>query len=194
MDDLNLYFREIVYHNPATKKDSVCGVFSYEALNIEETRLGNLYLVGRIYNFPPKKHKNYDFLLNLLASAIKREFHSDPKRNTLEALESALQSANIYLTDFVKKGHKEWIGNMDFACIAFSKNSIYIGQTGKVLIYLLRGNTMTNIARKFANNNTGSEVSKTFSNIASGSLEENDRIVISTSNILEMPLLQSSWA
>lgn len=188
--NVNLYFREIVYHSPSGKKDSVCGVFSYEAINIEQAKLGNLYLVGKIANFPQKKHKNFDFLLNLLSSAIKREFYSDPERNTLEALESALQSANIYLTDFAKKGHKEWIGNLDFTCIAFSGNNMHVGQTGDMLIYLLRGSTMSNIARKFSTKEKKKVPLKTFSNIASGNLEENDRIVVSTSDILSLASAQ----
>lgn len=183
---LNLYFREIVYHNPSAKKDSVCGVFSYEAINVEEAGLGNLYLVGKISNFPQKKHKNFDFLLNLLASAIKREFYSDPQRTTLEALESALQSANIYLADFTKKGHKEWIGNLDFSCLASSQNNIHIGQTGNMLVYLFRGNRMSNIARKFSNQTKNSQPLKTFSNIASGKLEENDKLIITNSDILSI--------
>ena len=183
---LNLYFREIVYHNTSAKKDSVCGVFSYEALNVEEAKLGNLYLVGKIYNLPPKKHKNFDFLLSLLASAIKREFYADPRKTTLEALESALQSANIYLADFTKRGHKEWLGNLDFTCLAFSQNNIHIGQTGNMLIYLLRGETLSNIARKFSIPQKPSHPLKTFSNIASGILEENDKLIITTPDILEI--------
>jgi hypothetical protein len=182
---LNLYFREIVYHHPAAK-NSVCGVFSYEALNVEEARLGNLYLVGKISNFPSKKQKNFDFILNLTASAIKREFYSRPQRNTLEALESALQGANIYLTDFAKKGHREWIGNLDFTCLASSNNKIHIGQVGSMFVFLLRENTLSNIARKFSNQPKKSQSLKTFSNIASGRLEENDKIIIATTDISEI--------
>jgi hypothetical protein len=182
----NLYFREIVYHKPKAKKDSVCGVFSYEAINVEETQLGSLYLVGKISGFPSKKYKNFDFLLNLLASAVKREFYSDPQKSTLEALESAVQSANIYLADFAKKGHKEWIGNIDFSCIAFSKNSIHIAQAGNMLTLLFRGDSMTNIARKFSNKSKKSQPLKPFSNIASGSLEEDDKIIVSTPDILDI--------
>jgi len=184
--NLNLYFREIVYRKSSAKNKSVCGVFSYEAINVEEAKLGNLYLVEKISNFPSKKHKNFDFLLNLLASAIKREFYSDPQRSTLEALESALQSANIYLADFAKKGHKEWIGNLDFVCLAFSQNKIHISQVGKMFICLVRGNTMTNIARKFSSKVKKPQPLKTFFNIASGSLQENDKIIITSSDILEI--------
>ena len=189
--NLNLYFREIVYHNPLGKKDSVCGVFSYEALNVEEAKLGNLYLIGKISNFSPKKHKNSEFLLSVLTSVIKREFYAHPQKNTLEALESALQSANIYLEDFAKKGHKEWIGNLDFACLVFSQNIIHISQTGNMIFYLYRKGTMSNVAKKFLNNNDKSKSLKIFSNIASGDLEENDKIIIASADLLEiMPVLK----
>lgn len=188
--NLNLYFREIVYQKSLAKKNSVSGVFSYEALNIEQAQLGNLYLVGKISNIPSKKYKNYDFLLNLLASVIKREFYSDNQKTTEEALESTLQSANIYLADFAKKGHKEWIGNLDFTCLAFSKNKIHISQVGKMLIYLARKDTMSNIAKKFSSKTEKPQPLKTFSNIASGSLEQDDKIIIANSDVLEIVSFQ----
>lgn len=189
--NLNLYFREIVYHNPLGKKDSVCGASSYEALNVEEGKLGNLYLAGKISNFPPKKHKNSEFLLSVLTSVIKREFYSRPQKDTLEALESALQSANIYLEDFARKGHKEWIGNLDFACLVFSQNIIHISQAGNMIFYLYRKGTMSNVAKKFLNNNDKSKSLKIFSNIASGDLEENDKIIIASADLLEIiPVLK----
>jgi hypothetical protein len=182
---LKLYFREIVYHNPSTKKNSVCGVFSYEAMTAEEVQLGNLYLVGKISNIPTKKHKSFDFLLNLLASAIKRDFYVDTKKNTVEAMESALQGANTYLADFTKRGHEEWMGNLDFTCLVFLQNNIYIGQTGNMLVYLLRQNTITNIAKKFSAPKKNEPI-KTFSNIASGILEEGDKLIIATDDILNL--------
>jgi len=183
--NLKLYFREIIYHNPTAKKTSVCGVFSYEAMTVEETNLGNLYVVGKISNLPPKKHKSFDFLLTVLASAIKRDFYADPTKKTVDALESALQGANIYLADFTKRGHNEWMGNLDLTCLAFSQNNIHIGQTGNMLVYLLRGEVFTNIARKFSIL-PKNEAIKTFSNIASGILEENDRLIITTDDILSI--------
>ena len=187
--NFKLYFREIIYRNPSAKKTSVCGVFSYEALNVEEAQLGNLYIVGKISNLPPKKHKSFDFLLTVLASAIKRDFYADPRKDTLEALESALQGANIYLADFTKRGHDEWMGNLDFTCLVFTQNNIHIGQTGNMLVYLLRGQMITNIARKFSILQKTDPI-KTFSNIASGTLEENDRLIISTDDILGLATAQ----
>lgn len=183
--NLNLYFREIIYQNPKSKKNSVCGVFSYEAMNIEDAQLGNLYLVGKISNIPKKKYKNSDFLLNLLASAIKREFYSNHQRSSLAALESALQSANIYLSDFAKKGHKEWIGNLHFACLVFFENNIHVGQSGSIIAQLFRSGTMSNISRKFQNAEEPEPI-KTFSNIASGKIEKGDKIIVSTSDILDV--------
>lgn len=189
--NLDLYFREIIYQNPKSKKDSVCGVFSYEALNVEDARLGNIYIVGKISNVPKKKYKNSDFLLSLLASAIKREFYSNHQRTSLEALESALQSANIYLSDFAKKGHDEWIGNLHIACLVFSKTDIYIGQTGGMVVQLFRNGTVSNISKKFQKQEEP-EPTKTFSNIASGKIEAGDKIMIATDDISEILSLQKT--
>jgi len=189
-DHLNLYFREIVYHNPSAKKDSVCGVFSYEAITMEEAQLGNLYLVNKISNLNSKKRKSFAFFTDLLASAIKRDFYSNPQRNTLTALESALQGANIYLTDFTKKGHKEWIGNLDFSCLAFSGNKIHIGQTGNILFYLFRNRTISNVTKKFSNKDKQNQLTKAFSNIASGEIQENDKFIIATRDLLKIISVQ----
>jgi hypothetical protein len=181
-ENLNLYFREIAYQGPKSKKDSVCGVFSYEANDIEDMSLGNIYIVGKISNIPKKQYRNSDFLLNLLVSAIKREFYSNYQRTTLGALESALQSANIYLTDFSKKGHTTWIGNLHLACLAFSKNDIHVGQTGKMIVQLFRSGTVSNISKKFETAEK-LEPNKTFSNIASGKIEKGDKILIATHDL-----------
>jgi len=192
-ENLNLYFREIIYQDPKKRKDSVCGIFYYEAINqiIEDMQLGNLYIVAKISNIPKKEYKNSDFLLNLLSSAIKREFYSNHQRTTLEALESALQSANIYLADFVKKGHSEWIGNLHLACLAFSNNDIHVCQTGNMIIRLFRNETMSNVSKKF---DTAEELEpiKTFSNIASGKIEPGDKILIATYDLSEIVSAQKT--
>ncbi len=190
-ENLNLYYREIVYQDPKSKKDSVCGVFSYEAINVEDAQLGNLYIVGKISNIPKKQYRNSDFLLNLLISAIKREFYVNYQRNTLEALESALQSANIYLSDFSQKGHTAWIGNLHLACLAFSKNNIHVGQTGNTIVQLFRSGTMSNISKKFEIAEKP-EPNKTFSNIASGKITEGDKILIATSDLLKILSVQKT--
>jgi len=184
-EGLNLYFHEIVYQDPKSKKNSVCGVFSYEAANIEDMQLGNLYIVGEISNIPKKQYRNSDFLLNLLVSAIKREFYSNYQRTTLEALESALQSANIYLNDFTKKGHTAWIGNLHLACLVFSRNNIHIGKTGNMIIQLFRSGIISNIDQSIITA-IQSDPNKTFSDIASGKIEKKDKILIATNNLSEV--------
>ena len=54
-----------------------------------------------------------------------------------------------------------------------------------MLVYLLRQNSLTNIARKFSAMQKKEPI-KTFSNIASGLLEENDKLIISTNEILDI--------
>jgi hypothetical protein len=122
---------------------------------------------------------------------IKREFYSNHQRTSLEALESALQSANIYLSDFVKKGHNEWIGNLHFACLCFYRNNIHVAQTGNMVVQLFRNGTLSNISKKFQNQEKPEPI-KTFSNLASGRIEHGDKIIAATYDISDILSLQKT--
>ncbi len=142
-------------------------------------------MLGKIENIPKGKYRNFDFLLNLLISVIKREFYSDSKRPTSKALESSLNKANLYLADFAEKGNIEWIGNLSFICGVFSKNILYISQVGNPIVKLFRETTISHIEKKFPSKKKPHPL-KTFNNIANGTLLNGDKIVLSVKDILDI--------
>ncbi len=166
------------------KSDYVCDLMVYEPKTLEEAQLGNLFILGEIKKIPKKKYRNFDFLLTLLFSVIKREFYSDPKKSTQKALESALNKANLYLTDFTEKGNTEWKNNLTFICGAFNNDEIYLCQTGSAIIKLFRAGLITNIEKKFPKNDQLTPA-RTFGNIATGSILPGDKMVVGTENILK---------
>lgn len=170
--------------------DYVCDFLVYEPRNVEEARLGSLFILGKIENIPKNKYKNLDLLLNLLISVIKREFYSNYKRTTLEALETSLNKANLYLADFIEKGHTEWIGNLHFICGAFSQNALHITQAGEPIIKLFRGATISHIENKFPAQKKSHPL-KTFTNIASGTIIDGDKIILATKDILKISSLKN---
>ena len=179
--NLQLHFKEFIKTDP----DHICDLLVYEPRNIEEVRLGTLFMLGKIENIPKNKHRNFDFLLNLLISVIKREFYSDYKRSTAEALEASLNKANLYLADFTEKGNVEWIGNLSFICGTFSENTLHVTQIGNPIIKLFRGTTISHIENKFPAQKKP-RPSKAFSNIATGTILNGDKIIISTKDILKV--------
>lgn len=192
-ENLQLYFKEFIKAESSsqgidrTKKhpDYVCDLFVYEPRNVEEARLGTLFMLGKIENIPKNKYKNLDFLLSLLISVIKREFYSDSERPASRALEVSLNKANLYLIDFTEKGNTEWIGNLTFICGVFSKNTLHIAQVGKPMIKLFRGKTISHIENKFPDQKKPRPL-KTFGNIASGAILNGDKIILSIKDILNV--------
>ncbi len=195
--NLQLHFKEFVKTDPLPKgidkiksaysktSDHVCDLFVYKPKNIEEAQIGTLFMLGKIENIPKNKYRNFDFLLNLLISVIKREFYSSPKRPASKALESSLNKANLYLADFAKKGNVEWISNLDFICGAFSKNTLHITCTGTPIIKLFRETAISHIETKFPPQKNFYPL-KTFNDIASGTILSGDRILLGTKNILDI--------
>jgi len=194
--NLQLHFKEFIKADsylkgidrikPAGKNpDHTCDLLVYEPKNIEEAQLGTLFMLGKIENIPQNKYKNLDFLLNLLISVIKREFYSDHKRSTLEALEASLNKANLYLADFTEKGNVEWIGNISFICGAFYKNTLHITQVGESIIKLFRETNVSHIENKFPTSKKTHPL-KIFGNVASGTMLNGDKVIMGTKNILNI--------
>jgi len=190
-ENLRLYFKEFITAEPSEKgldkirKNSNCvyDLFFYEPKNVEEAQLGNLFMLGKIENISKNQYRGSDFLLNLLISVIKREFYSNSKRGVSEALEASLAKANLYLGDFAEKGNVGWIGNLHFICGVFHNNNLYITQVGSPIIKLIRETTISHLDKKFPSVQKPHPL-KTFGNIASGSLNDGDKVILSTKDIL----------
>lgn len=179
MDNLNkkeigLNVKEIVFINSEEEK-SFCDIFIYEPENIEEQALGNLYVIGEVLNFP----ENSSYLLNLLASIIKKEFYSKTKRSTIESLETSLNKANSTLSDFVERGNTGLVGNLNMACGVYNNGTFHLSQVGKIKTILIRNRQITDIGKNINKEKKPSPF-RTFANIVSGELEINDFVLVAT--------------
>jgi len=189
MSEFQLYSKEFIKAESSSRisknPEHVFDFIIHEPKNVEEAQLGTLFMLGKIENVPENKYKNFDFLLNLIISVIKREFYSDPQRSNLEAFESSLNKANLYLADFAEKGNVEWINNFHFVCGVFHKNTLHITRTGNLLIKLLRATTVNHIEKKFPDQKKRYPLN-TFGNIASGAIINRDKIILGTENLLDI--------
>ena len=95
-----------------------CESFVYEPSNVEEERLGHLFMIGRIRNVSETSF----YLINLLASRIKREYYSNYHRSMEVATESALKEGNKLLKE--NEERINWLGNLDFLVAAVSQKRI----------------------------------------------------------------------
>jgi hypothetical protein len=171
--------REVVFSNEEGK--SFCDIFVYEPENIDEQALGNLYIIGEIADFS----ENSSYLVNLLASIIKKEFYSNAKRSTTESLEASLHKANTTLSKLAEQGNVEWIGNLNMTCGTYKNGELNLSQTGNVKTMLVRGGQITDIGKNIANEEKPHPF-KTFINVASGELEDGDLVLFLTTQIFNI--------
>ncbi len=148
----------------------------FEPENIEEQNLGNLYITGEV----TKISSNSEYLINLLVSTIRKEYYANTNRLPIESLEQSLSKINNTLADFAEQGNIEWIGNLHMVIAVLKNNTLYFSQTGLAQTFLIRDQDVINIGQDLISDPKPHPV-KTFSNIASGQISENDKIILTTS-------------
>ncbi|HOK35527.1 MAG TPA: hypothetical protein PLL80_02645 [Candidatus Pacearchaeota archaeon] len=151
-----------------------CESFVYEPSNVEEEKLGHLFMMGRIRNVDESSF----YLINLLASRIKREYYNSSRRSPSEAFETALKEANQVL-----KEHEErinWLGNLDFFIASVQENKIYFTLLGKMKAFILRQNEVVDLVQDLIMER---DLLFPFSTILQANLKKDDVLIFSTSNL-----------
>jgi len=171
--EISIEIREIVFSNEEGK--SFCDIFVYEPENIDEQALGNLYIIGEIVNLS----ENSSYLVNLLASIIKKEFYLNTKRTAVESLEASLHKANSTLSDLAEQGNVDWVGNLNMICAVYLENELHLSQTGNAKTLLIRNGQITDIGKNIIKEEK-THPFRTFANIASGELEIGDLVLFAT--------------
>lgn len=164
--------KEIIFD--AKEPTSYCESFVYEPTNFEEEKLGHLLMLGRIRNVP----ENSFYLINLLASRIKREYYKTSHKSQNEAVEEALKEGNRVLKETEER--IDWLGNLDFFISSVSQSKIYFTLLGKVKSFILRQNEVVDLVNDLI---LEKDFLFPFSTIIQANLKKDDVLLISTSNI-----------
>lgn len=179
------------YFNPKAKKDVIYDSFVYEPENIDEKRLGNLYIVGELLN---TIQQDTHFLKNL-AKIIEQGYYDGTSNE--QGLRIGLKRANEFLSEEIKKGKVNWLGNLNLAVISFQALVLNFTKIGDIKILLLRTTDALNplvgpeveimdIGTNLEFQNITSSSSKIFGNIVSGKLSSEDKIIVLTKNAFEL--------
>lgn len=158
-----------------------CEVFVYQPENIEEMKLGNLFVVGKINSAPEATH-----IINLLTSIIKREYYANRKRKPLSAMEESLKKANGALLELAKKENSPWINKINFIAAILIKDQLHFTALGQTKVFLLRGGRLTDLSKKLVPSQEKINPKKPFQSIASGKLFLGDTIISTTADIFNI--------
>ncbi len=158
-------------------------VFVIPAENYESEKLGTLFGILKIMDLSADS----SYIVNLLASVIKKEYFSRPERSSEESFEASLRKANLALAEIARHGSTSWAGKIDFAGGSIYKNFLNFSHLGNTSIFLIRLGQIADIGRDLDKEKTSEpHPMKTFTDISSGRLEKGDKIIFTTSDLLEI--------
>jgi hypothetical protein len=171
------------HFNPKKKEDLVFDSFVYEPENIYEQKMGNLYMVGELTNALPQ---NYQFLSNLALTIKNSFYHISNKSSTDISLRNSLKEANKFLENQEKKGNIDWLGNLNFAQISLKDLNLNFTKVGNIKVILCRERKIMDVGKELEKNLSDAHPLKIFSNMISGKLAQQDKIIILTKEAYEL--------
>lgn len=157
-------------------------LFEYYPENIYQQSLGSLVGFFEIKEYSDESA----YIVNFLTSVLKKEYYINPKRPVQESLDSALHKVNLALSELVKQGNVEWLGNLNAAICVLEKNNAHFSVSGNAKIFLFRKGMLSNISEGLASDSPEPHPLKTFVNVSSGRLEEDDRMLITSEDIFHI--------
>ncbi len=117
-----------------------------------------------------------------IISTLQEEYFGVTKKNPVYQFEDCIKQVNAALAELAEDGKNEWVGHIH-ACIALlADDEIFVTHTGRVLGAVVRGNSFVPI---FDTNTPERKilVHKTFANLASGQLSQNDTVILGNGEI-----------
>ncbi len=152
--------------------------FHFEGENPAQHKLGEIFGVIKI-----KDHSEESaYLPNLLSQVAKREFFLKPNRGTEESFSAALNKVNLALADLAEHDVTNWINKLDAVVGVINENDFHFTKLGDGQIFLSKNRQVVNISDGL-NEEENVHPVKTFSDISSGMLSIDDKVIFSTKNL-----------
>ena len=150
--------------------------FQYQGENIATKHLGQIFGFFEI----PDTQEDNAYIVNFLASVVKKEYFINPKRSATDSFEAALHKINLALTELVKQGNTAWLGKLNGVVSVTESNTFHFSVTGDASILLFREQQVTCISEGLADKDAALHPLKTFLEISSGALLPEDKVMITS--------------
>ena len=157
-------------------------VFRHYPENITLQNLGILTGFFRINDLGDESA----YIVNFLSSVLKKEYYTNSKRSIESSFDSALRKVNLALSEIAKEGNVNWLGKIDGAVCVLEKNNLHFSVCGKAKVLLLRNQSVSEISADMAPDDTEPNPLKTFIDVSSGRLENDDKIIVCKEDIFNV--------
>ncbi|MCW1888677.1 MAG: hypothetical protein KIH67_003945 [Candidatus Moranbacteria bacterium] len=179
--ELSRSFHEILVADKRAYEPFV-KVFQAVGENVSKLDLGSLVGVFEV----DEKSEDAAYIVNFLASVAKKEYFNNPRRGPIESFEAALHKVNVALAELVKHGNVSWLGKLHGALAVVEKNNLHFSVTGEGAFLLLRQGQFSEISAGLASSESEVHPLKTFVEVSSGRLLEDDTLLLITPELLAL--------
>ncbi|MFA6184372.1 MAG: hypothetical protein WC682_04715 [Parcubacteria group bacterium] len=152
---------------------------NFSSQNIDQKKLGTILGIFEIKD----TSEDSAYIVNFLSSVAKKTYFASHQKNPEESFESTLAKVNSSLSEVAKHGNVNWIGKIDAVLCSVFENQINFSVSGDAKVLLLRNSKLTEISSGLSPKDEAANPLKTFTDIASGRLEFEDKLIITTDDI-----------
>ncbi len=151
--------------------------FVYEPATVDEDPFGNLYLIGWLEN-----HKTrFEFLPNLVASIIRREFYKLGEGEPELQFESALRKANAAFED-ISKANKSVVSDANFCVVNIAGDKVRFSKFGDVVTLLYREGEVVDMSKKYRARSRR----ELFSAVITGNVYPKDKLIVGGGRVMDL--------
>ncbi|MBU1445819.1 hypothetical protein KKD70_00985 [Patescibacteria group bacterium] len=151
--------------------------YAYDLGEGEESA-GQLFVTVEIQNNPA----DAEMIAETIFDSARKIFFSDLERDPYLRFEDSLKEVNTAIQSFKAETVSNFIGNLHVVLAVTVGDELHISQTGDAEAYLIRKRYCSVISEGLSDRTKENE--ETFSNIASGTLEPGDFVVVGTTRLL----------
>lgn len=159
---------------------SFLNVFHFKEENLSKDQMGEIFGAIQVFDYSEQSA----YLPNLIAQVIKKEFFMNTKLSSEESFEKALKKANVALSDLTRHEVVGWMGKLHAVIGIIQGNNFFFTQAGGGKILLIRDKKINEISRGL-DDSEGNHPMKTFSNVSSGKLELDDKVLFATESLFD---------
>lgn len=170
--------KEIILKESPNTSENGTETFVYEPSVADEEQFGSFSLIGWVEN---KKNK-LEFLPNLIASIIRREFYKSGDETAGTRFENALKKANAALAD-MEKTNKDIAKDVSFCAINIAENKVRFSVFGDIIVLFWRAGEVINMRGP---RTAWPAKKKLFSTIISGDILPSDKFIFSTERVIDL--------
>ncbi len=125
-----------------------------------------------------------------IISNFVKYYYQGGSTSDLVNFETSLKRVNEDLAQITQNGETDWIGNLNALLAAIVGNNLHLSITGLIEVYIFRDGKVNHLTENLAGPIEPHPL-KTFSNIISGELKSQDKIVIANKELFEHISLDS---